>query len=86
MFMIVGMMLMSPRIGKLILYFVLLRSWCCFVVAGEGRGGQADGQAGRRGFIYSVQHSCIPVVHIWTLSPTFYVFCTVLYSPGCIPS
>jgi len=74
MFMIVGMMLMSPRIGKLILYFVLLRSWCCFVVAGEGRGGRADGQAGFYLFCAAFLYSCSS--HMDSIS---YILC-VLYS------
>jgi hypothetical protein len=61
MVMIVGMMLIFPRIGKPVLYFVLLGSWSRFVVA----------------VIYSMQHSCIPVVVvlcIWILFPTLHMF------------
>jgi hypothetical protein len=78
--MTVRMMLMSPRIGKLILYFVPLGSWCRFVVVGGGEEGVC---------IYYALHSCIPVVvvlPIWTIFPTFHMFCTVLYSPECILS
>jgi hypothetical protein len=80
MVMTVGMMLMSPRTGKLILYCVPLGSWFRFVVVGGGEEGVC---------IYYAQHSCIPMVvvlHIWTIFLTFHMFCTVLYSPGCIPS
>jgi len=66
--------------GKLILYFVPLGGWCHFVMVGRGEEGVC---------IYYVQHSSIPVVvilHVWTIFPTFYMFCTVLYSPGCILS